>query len=67
MIAATAVSDRIGQAAQALYDAECALHAAHQAGDDVWTAAAADRLHEAIERLSAVEAEASRHSTSAPG
>ena len=31
-----------------LYDAECALHAAHQSGVDAWIAAAADKLHQAV-------------------
>ena len=35
-------------AAQAMYDAEVALHIARQAGVDAWVAAAYDRLHEAI-------------------
>ncbi|SOD74996.1 hypothetical protein SAMN05892883_4194 [Jatrophihabitans sp. GAS493] len=34
-------------AAQHLYDAECALHIAHQTRVDTWIAAASDRLHEA--------------------
>jgi hypothetical protein len=35
-------------ATRRLYDAECALHVAHQTGVDQWVNAAADRLHEAI-------------------
>jgi hypothetical protein len=31
-----------------LYDAEVALHIAHQTGVDSWISAAADRLHEAV-------------------
>ncbi|HEX3336750.1 MAG TPA: hypothetical protein VHS54_09835 [Jatrophihabitans sp.] len=31
-----------------LYDAETALHAAHQTHVDTWIAAAYDRLHEAV-------------------
>jgi dTDP-D-glucose 4,6-dehydratase len=31
-----------------MYDAECALHFAHQSHVDAWITAAADRLHEAI-------------------
>lgn len=31
-----------------LYNAECALHAAHQTGVDEWIAAAADALHVAV-------------------
>lgn len=42
-----------------LYDAECALHAAHQSGVDAWIEAAAAKLHEAvIEHLAAVRAAA---------
>jgi hypothetical protein len=37
-------------AAQRLYDAECAWHAARQTGVDEWIARAADRLHEAVEQ-----------------
>jgi hypothetical protein len=37
-----------------LYEAEWALHCAHQTGVDAWIAAASDRLHEAVsEYLSA--------------
>jgi hypothetical protein len=36
------------RAANALYDAEVALHIARQTHVDEWIAAAADRLHEAI-------------------
>lgn len=35
-------------AASHLYDAECALHIAHQTHVDEWIAAAGDRLHDAI-------------------
>ncbi len=38
-------SDR---AAQHLYDAECALHAAHQSHVDRWITAANGKLHRAI-------------------
>ena len=31
-----------------LYDAECALHVAHQTHVDAWITAASDRLHEAV-------------------
>lgn len=31
-----------------LYEAELALHCAHQTGVDAWIAAASDRLHEAV-------------------
>jgi cellobiose-specific phosphotransferase system component IIA len=36
-------------AAEHLYQAELALHDAHMTHEDLWIAAAADRLHEAIE------------------
>lgn len=45
MITTTAESE----AASRLYDAEVALHAAHASHVDEWIAAAADRLHEAIQ------------------
>lgn len=35
-------------AAAYLYDAECALHAAHQSGVDDWIDAASRKLHEAV-------------------
>jgi hypothetical protein len=39
-----------------LYDAECALHVAHQTRVDAWITAASDRLHQAVaEHLAAVE------------
>ena len=40
--------DRVATAARHLYDAEGALHAAHQSHVDQWIAAANDRLHEAV-------------------
>lgn len=43
-------------AARRLYHAELALHDAHTTHEDVWIAAAADRLHEAIEAYLAVKA-----------
>jgi hypothetical protein len=39
---------QVEEAARRLYDAEIALHIAHQAAVDEWITAAADRLHEAI-------------------
>ena len=43
-------------AARHLYEAEVALHIAHQSHVDAWIAAAADRLHDAVvEHLRAVE------------
>ena len=51
---------RVAAAAQHLYDAECALHAAHQSHVDAWIAAASDRLHEAVAEHLAAEAAALR-------
>ena len=46
---------RVQMAARRLYDAECALHAAHQTHVDAWINAAGDKLHQAIvEHLAAV-------------
>jgi hypothetical protein len=42
--------------AQHLYDAECALHVAHQSHVDAWITAASDRLHEALVEYLAVQA-----------
>ena len=55
--AATDITVRIAAAADRMYRAECALHAARQAHVDAWVAAAYDRLHEAIvEHTTAVAA-----------
>lgn len=43
-------TDPVRAAARRLYDAEIALHIAHQTHDDSWIAAAADRLHAAVEQ-----------------
>ena len=52
----THADSRVRSAAQHVYDAECALHAARQAHVDAWIAAAGDKLHEAIvEHLQALE------------
>ncbi|MGN6605974.1 MAG: hypothetical protein ACTHMS_03045 [Jatrophihabitans sp.] len=48
------MTDRLAAAADRMYRAECALHAARQAHIDAWVAAAYDRLHEAILEHSAV-------------
>jgi hypothetical protein len=40
--------DRVERAALRLYEAEVALHAAHQTKVDAWICAAGDRLHEAL-------------------
>jgi hypothetical protein len=42
--------------AEHLYNAECALHAAHQSHVDAWIAAASNRLHEALSEYLAAEA-----------
>lgn len=41
-------ADGMDSAAARLYEAECALHAAHQSRVDTWTNAASRRLHEAV-------------------
>jgi hypothetical protein len=57
----TTTQTAIELAAQRLYDAEVALHAAHSSQVDAWIAAAADRLHDAITaHLAAV---ATQHAT----
>jgi hypothetical protein len=38
----------VAEAERRLYDAEVALHIAHQTQHDEWIAAAADSLHEAV-------------------
>ena len=45
---ATAIAHDVETAARRMYDAEVALHIAHQTGVDEWVSAAADRLHDAI-------------------
>jgi hypothetical protein len=43
------LADQTGtDTARRLYEAEWALHCAHQTGVDAWIAAASDRLHEAV-------------------
>lgn len=50
-----AEEDRIQATAGLLYDAECALHVAHQTHVDAWITAASDRLHQAVaDHLAAV-------------
>lgn len=39
---------RVDTAAARLYDAECALHAAHQSHVDAWINAASQKLHDAV-------------------
>jgi hypothetical protein len=41
--------DPVGDAAAHVYDAECALHVAHQTHDDAWISAACDALHRALD------------------
>lgn len=53
--------DRTHLAAAHLYDAECALHAAHQSGLQAWITAANQKLHEAVsEYLTAVNTSTDR-------
>jgi hypothetical protein len=48
---------RVRLAARHLYEAECALHVAHQTHVDAWIAAAAEKLHESVvEHLAAIAA-----------
>ncbi len=52
----TAAVERVRAAERSMYDAEVALHAAHQSHVGAWITAAGDRLHEAIvEHTAAVE------------
>ena len=46
--ASTADENRAHDTACHLYDAECALHVAHQTHVDAWITAASDRLHQAV-------------------
>ena len=48
--------------AEHLYDAECALHAAHQSHVGAWVAAASNRLHEALSEYLAAAAAADHDS-----
>jgi hypothetical protein len=52
--------------AEHLYNAECALHAAHQSHVDAWIAAASDRLHEALSEYLAAEAASRTRRPAAP-
>ena len=52
----TELTVRIAAAADRMYSAECALHAARQAAVDSWVSAAYDRLHDAIEDYHAAQA-----------
>jgi hypothetical protein len=42
------IAHDVEAAARRMYDAEVALHIAHQTGVDEWVRAAGDRLHDAI-------------------
>jgi hypothetical protein len=54
--------EQVRVAAGHLYDAECALHIAHQSHVDAWVVAASAKLHTAIaEHLMAVAASRPRH------
>jgi len=53
----TSTSDEL---ARRLYDAETALHAARASHVDAWIAAAADRLHEALQAHLAAVADSRR-------
>jgi len=46
-----AAREAVDQAVRQLFDAECALHTAHQTRTDVWISAAADQLHHAVVEL----------------
>ena len=45
---ADAARNRVHVAASHLYDAECALHVAHQTQVDAWVVAAYDKLHDSV-------------------
>jgi hypothetical protein len=48
------ITDPLDAAAAHLYDAECALHVAHQTHDDAWISAACQALHRALGEYLAV-------------
>jgi hypothetical protein len=54
--------EQVHVAARELYEAELALHDAHQTRVDAWIAAAADHLHRAVVRYESALA-AAAHST----
>ena len=62
----TTTVERVHAAEHSMYDAEIALHAAHQSHVGAWITAAADRLHEAIVEHTAAVRTAGRVSPS-PG
>ena len=45
---ADAARNRVHVAASHLYDAECALHVAHQTQVDAWVVAAYEKLHDSV-------------------
>lgn len=56
-IGAARLVDNQSRTAAELYDAECALHAAHQSHVDAWISAAGDKLHQAVtDHLAAITA-----------
>jgi hypothetical protein len=62
----TSLERRVADAARRLYDAEVALHNAHQTRVDAWISAASDKLHEAIETHLAASAALARSSSATP-
>jgi hypothetical protein len=66
MYANTVRTARVRVAASRLYDAECALHIAHQSGVDAWIAAASAKLHDAVVEHLAAVAEQSATAQPAP-
>jgi hypothetical protein len=59
-VADAALSD-VAACACHLYDAECALHAAHRSGVEHWITAASDKLHQAVVAYLAAAAAARPH------
>ena len=50
-------AERVSAAERRLYEAEFALHIAHQTHVDAWISAASDRLHDAlVDHLAAIRA-----------
>jgi hypothetical protein len=50
-------AERVSTAERRLYEAEFALHIAHQTHVDAWISAASDRLHDAlVDHLAAIRA-----------
>jgi hypothetical protein len=45
---ASTSDEQVRAAACHMYDAECALHAAHQSHVDAWITAASEKLHQAV-------------------